>query len=94
MKTKSPADKLAAKKPWRRAPRNKTGYQRHATWSCNLRDVRESKRLSLLDVSKAIGISNTALWQIEKGGDPMLSTVRKIAEFYGMDVWELWPKLA
>lgn len=92
--SKSPADKLAEKRPQKREPRNKKVYQRHTTWACKLQEIRESKRLSLIEVSRAIGLSNSALWQIEKGGDVMLSTVRKIADFYAMEVWELWPKLA
>ena len=46
--------------------------------------------LSFDEVVNALGISRTAYWQIEKGGDPMLTTATKIATFYGKEVSELW----
>lgn len=84
------AEILSAKKPWRRAPRNKT-HPRNAVWKCRLTEIRESLRLSLRDVASAVGLSVTALWQVEKGTDPMLTTAVKLAEFFGKAVEELWP---
>ena len=88
----TPAERLAAKKPWRRAPRNAAKYPRRFAWRCGCREVRESLRISLRDVAKAIGLSVTALWQVEHGGDPMLTTAVKLARFYGKTIEELWPR--
>ncbi len=87
----TPAEKLAAKKPWRRSPRNHIATRRRV-WNCRVRDTRERLRLSLDDAADGIGISKTALWQIEMGSDPMLTTASAIATFFGMEVKDLWPK--
>ena len=87
----TPAEKLAARKPWRRQPRNGVAVRR-TVWRCRLREVRESLRISLRDVAKECGFSVSALWQVEMGGDPMLTTARKLAAFFGKSVEELWPK--
>jgi DNA-binding XRE family transcriptional regulator len=89
-KTKSPADILASKKQWRRQPCNKRPAPRKSHWMCRIREVRESKRLAMRDVAKAVDMSVTTLFQIEKGTDPMLSTAMKLAAFFAMDVVELW----
>lgn len=47
-------------------------------------------RLSFDEVVKALKLSRTAYWQIEKGGDPMLTTALRIAAFYGKTVTDLW----
>ena len=88
----TPAEKLAKSKPWRREPRNKA--RRYGRWDCRVRAAREELRLSLRTVAEHLGYSVTALHQIEHGGDPMLSTARKIADFFGKPVEELWPKMA
>lgn len=85
----TPAEKLAAEKPWRPAPRNHV-KPRKTVWKCGLRAAREKLRISLRDVAKACGISVTALWQIEMGTDPMLTTATKLAAFFGMRIDELW----
>lgn len=86
----TPAEKLAAKKPWRRPPRNGTPPRR-VVWDCKVRTLREALRISLRDVAKGCGLSVTALWQIEMGSDPMLTTAAKLAEFFGRPVADLWP---
>lgn len=88
----TPAEKLSAAKPWRREPRNTTAPARKAVWpKCRCRAKREALRLSLRDVATAIGLSVTALHQIEHGTDPMLTTATKLARFFGSAVEELWP---
>lgn len=89
--SKSPAEKMAAKKPWRREPRNKAA-PRKAVWVCAIRERRESLRLSLRDVARGVGLSVTALHQIEHGSDPRLTTARRIAEFFGAATDDLWPR--
>jgi DNA-binding XRE family transcriptional regulator len=93
MKTLSPAEKLAKKKPWRRAPRN-SKYVRKITWVCRLREIREALRLSLDDAALGIGLSKTAYWQLEQGTDPMLTTASRVAMFFGRTMNEIWVKLA
>ena len=68
----TPAEKLAAKRPIKRPPRNLKKYTRKVTWSCHCRAVRMELRLSMDEVVKALKLSKTAYWQFEKGGDPML----------------------
>ncbi len=89
----SPAEKLAHRKPWRRSPRNRS-KPRKAVWECRIRAEREPLRLSLRDVARACKLSVTALHQIEHGSDPMLTTATRLAEFFGLAVGELWPRLA
>lgn len=86
----TPAERLAAKKPRHRAPRNKV--VRRLTWVCELRAKREELRLTLRDVADALKMSPACLHQIEHGGDPMLTTARKLAAFFGTTTDELWPK--
>lgn len=91
----TPAEKLSKAKPWRRDPRNKgSGAPRKVFWVCRIRDRREALRLSLRDVAGAVRLSVTALHQIEHGTDPQLTTARRLAEFFGCGVEELWPKRA
>jgi DNA-binding XRE family transcriptional regulator len=91
--SKSPADLLAEKKPWRRVARNVIAIRRVA-WICSLRDIRRKKKLAMADVARAIGLATSTLHTLEHGGDPMLTTAKKLADFYGVSVWKLWPKLA
>lgn len=88
----TPAEKLAASRPRKREPRNLKPYKRKVSWNCRCRDVRMDLRLSFDEVVKALKLSRTAYWQIEKGGDPMLTTALRIAAFYGKPVTELWIK--
>lgn len=90
----TPAEKLAARKPWRRrCPRNGTPL-RKVVWTCRIREFREALRISMRDVAAAVGRSLAGLHVIEMGSDPMLTTARRLAEFFGKSIEELWPKLA
>lgn len=86
--TKSPAELLAERKP-RRKLRAKP-YARKSPWDCRITAMRHELRISLDDVAKAVKISKTALWQIEHGTDPMLTTATKLATFFGRSIHELW----
>lgn len=88
----TPAEKLASSRPRKRAPRNLKPYKRKVSWRCHCREVRMGLRLSFDEVVKALKLSRTAYWQIEKGGDPMLTTALRIAAFYGKPVTDLWSK--
>lgn len=91
----TPAERLAKAKPYRtrKGEGNDPSPPRYAVWKCTLRERRESLRLSLRDVAAAVGLSVTGYWQIEKGGDVMLTTARRIAAFFGMPIEQLWPNL-
>jgi DNA-binding XRE family transcriptional regulator len=89
----SPAEKLAVTKPQRRTPSCSVKTKSPPVWTCKMRRVRETLRLSLKDVAAGVGMTVSGIWQIEHGGDPLLTTARKLADFFGVDVWELWPEL-
>lgn len=90
---KTPAQTLAAKKMNHRKPNPSTAGApiRNAPWKCYVREVRLSLRLSLKDVAEAVSLSITALHQIEHGTDPMLTNARKLADFFGRGIEQLWP---
>lgn len=46
--------------------------------------------LSMRDVAEAVGLSISSYFQIEHGGDPMLTTATRIAVFFGKSVDDLW----
>lgn len=57
-----------------------------------LRGIRKGKRLTLLNVSEATGVSVSFLSDLERGKTrPSLDTLEKLAAFYGVAVGELFP---
>lgn len=82
--SESPAEKLAGAKPSaeKRGPHYLT---------VNCRKFRQELRLTLEDVGQAAGISMTTVCRIEAGDDPLLSTAKKLAKFFGKTVDEIWP---
>lgn len=57
-----------------------------------LRGIRKSKRLTLLNVSEATGVSVSFLSDLERGKTrPSLNTLEKLAAFYGVPVGEMFP---
>lgn len=82
----TPAEQLSRSKP--RRTRKPTNHP--CVWQCTVRDERERLRLSIRDVSEAVGLCTTAVWQIERGSDPQLTTAWKLAEFFGKPIAELW----
>lgn len=86
----SPAQKLAKSKPTRKL--RSLAVKRQAPWVCLITAMRHDLRISLDDVAKATGISKTALWQIEHGTDPMLTTAHKLAVFFGKTFDQLWSR--
>mgnify|MGYP001594946050 CR=1 FL=1 len=89
----TPAEKLSKTKVRRRKPQERKA-RRAAVWQCKLRDFREELDLSLKDVAGACNLTITCIFQVELGSDPMLSTARKLATFYGKTIEEIWPRLA
>lgn len=52
-----------------------------------LKNLRKSKNLYLKDVSKSVGLSASYLSQIETGKvEPTISTLRKLAQYYGVSI--------
>lgn len=82
----SPAEKLAARTGCKPPSSN-----RPAVWNCLLREKRRRLGLRLVQVAEACGVSVPALSQIERGSDPLLTSARRIASFFGVPVEELWP---
>lgn len=56
-----------------------------------IREIREARRLSMEDVAKAVGVD---FFHIEHGLVPKLATARRLADFFGKTVEELWPERA
>lgn len=88
---KSPAEKLAAKKP-AAVSRPELPEDRVLSFpGCKLREYRESLRLTQREVEEGTGINNVAISRIEKGAGVHLVTARKLAAFFGCSVDDLWP---
>jgi DNA-binding XRE family transcriptional regulator len=45
------------------------------------------------DVATAVGLSISALFFLEHGTDPQLTTARRLAEFFGTTTDDLWRPL-
>lgn len=90
MKNKTPAQLLAATKTAKPSRPIKPNASRKSPWNCCLRRLREKLGLSLDDVAKAVGMSKAGYWELEKGGDPMLTTAHKLSEFFGKVTCDIW----
>jgi len=86
---KSPAQQLAEVVRRERPARNHKQL-RKSVWDCRIRAERERLELTHDDVAKAVVITKAGLSVIERGSDPMLTTARKLAAFYGMTTDSLW----
>ena len=83
----SPAQRLAATKP----EAHKARYQKKThIWQCGLREQRKRLGLTQRDVADAIGMTVAGLWAIEHGSDPMLTTAKRIADFFGCSIEDMW----
>lgn len=89
----TPAEALAASKRPRRKPRHASPSKRPPAWTCSLRARREDLGLSMRDVATAVGLSISALFFLEHGTDPQLTTARRLAEFFGTTTDDLWRPL-
>jgi DNA-binding XRE family transcriptional regulator len=89
----TPAEKaMRAKRPRKCKALESSRTKRNYPWVCNLRHVRQQHLLSLKDVAVLTGLSVAAIWEIERGSDPMLTTAQNLAEFFGLTTEELWPR--
>lgn len=50
----------------------------------NIKITRKKLGISISNVSAATGISRTAIWRYEKGGDMNISNVLKIIDYLGL----------
>lgn len=66
---------------------------RRVVWKCKLNEMRHVLNLTLRDIEGAISVSSAVLSTIEHGTDPQLTTARRIADFFGCTVEEMWPAL-
>ncbi len=59
-----------------------------------LRDLREKRALSLIDLSNLSKVSVGTIWRLEhQMGKPKPSTRRKLAQALGVEPWEIaWPE--
>ncbi len=89
----TPAEKLASRKQWKRPKRNPPAKSERVLWTCKLAECRESLNLNMHETAKAVGLSSSAYFRIEKGyADVCLSNAMKLAQFFGKTVYELWPQ--
>jgi len=56
----------------------------------DLRELRESKGVTLRQVAEATGVSNPSLCQTEHGCTPSLETALRIAAFIELPVEKIW----
>lgn len=92
----TPAQKLAKVKQRQRPKRNGPAVKLKTApvWECGIVALREALNLSMKDVASAIGMSMTAVFQIEHGCDPMLTSAVRLAAFYGKPIEKLWHPIA
>ena len=90
IKTDCPAQAMADESPRKRERRN--GVEHAKVWVCNLRFLRDKHNLTMDQVALGVSLSKTAYWQIEHGSDPMLTSAKRIAEFFGQRVETIWPE--
>ncbi len=81
----SPAEAIAAKKPPRRERKKPV-----LSWVCLLRQRRKDLGLTLREVAEGSGIHLQTIHTLEGGTDPMLSTARQLAAFFGEPVEAIW----
>lgn len=63
---------------------------RRQKWICQLRAIREKLGLTQRDVAAAVGMSAAGYHQLENGTDPQLSTATEVANFFDVEIRELW----
>ena len=86
----SKAQKTAEESPRKRERRN--GVEHRKIWVCNLRFLRDKHNLTMDQVAAGVSLSKTAYWQIEHGSDPMLTSAKRIADFFGQRLEAIWPE--
>lgn len=81
--------KLSQLKPTKHIPANPARPAK-TRLLVNIKQMRESRGITLRQVEKAIKVSNPALCQIENGCTPRLDIALKIANFLELPVEKIW----
>lgn len=89
----SPAKKLSMKVSRTRSKKKQKSLPRKKVFDCAIYEIRIRYNLTIRQVADAVQMSVAGVHAIERGSDPMLSTVFKLSEFFGMRVEDIW-KLA
>ena len=84
----TPAEKLAAAMP----KKNGRVMRKRHRLRCTIRAKRKSLHLTIAAVADVCDEDFATVQRIEMGHDPRLSIARKLANFFGMTIDELWPK--
>jgi DNA-binding XRE family transcriptional regulator len=88
----SPAKLLAAAKPVKVDCRPKINSV--PKWKCSIRKRRTVLGLHLTEVAKAVGLSDGVVSLLERGRDVRLTTAKRLADFFGCTIEELWSPIA
>lgn len=59
-----------------------------------LTDIRQSKGLTLQEVARDLCVSVNMIWKWERKKDVMLSTARRLAAYYQVEIDQIWPKVS
>ena len=57
----------------------------------DLRAARQNQGLTLREAAARIGVDFTAIQRAELGARPFPANAKKIADFYGVQVTDIWP---
>lgn len=88
----SPAQQLAALIRGTQSEEGPTGPA--FAGKCLLTESRVKVGLSMENVAKATGINAGTIKRYETGGEPGLSLAFRLAKFFGVTVYDLWPEFA
>lgn len=87
----SPAEQLSVtKSKTPKASKQRPTREAYTFAKCAIAGRRKDLKLSRLDVERATGVSVPTQMRIEGGGDVLLSTAVRLADFYGLDVGDGW----
>lgn len=89
----SPAEELALQIEAERLQELKPALCYNRIWECRLRERRKALKLTLRQVAERIGFSIGHVSAIEHGAETTLRTARLLADFFGVTIEDLWPKL-
>lgn len=57
----------------------------------NLKAERLNRGLSRAELGARVGLSREGVRRIEQGNQPQAATAKRIADFYGVRVTDIWP---
>jgi DNA-binding XRE family transcriptional regulator len=89
-KTLTPAEIMAAKKAREKADATKPGHCCKSIWATDLKEIRVNLGLTLDEVAGELGMKTPVLFNLESGHDPRLSQAMLLANFYGVEIEDIW----